>query len=188
MEKNNEKKLETIRVLASWGVYLGAVNILLNLSNIYEIQKITKKENENSYSIESTEEEVDSFMLSNLFVIENDGRLYIINKNLGTPNIYMECHNLFAAFYNLHPEDKDNHNFDFCPQYVHIYEEDITPLYAYLNDETREKIENQNGKVSMYKVNKIEEQLNEKYKKEKNRTTSKVKTYKYQNLWQNIGS
>lgn len=188
MEKDNEKKLEKIKGLAEWGVYLGVANLILNLSAGYKIQNIENKEKENNYSVESTEEEVNPFLLSDLFVIENDDRLYIINRSLSTPSIYMECHNLFAAFYNLHPDDKDNHTFDFCPQYVHIYDEDITPLYEYLDDETREKIEEQNGKVSMYKVNKIEEQINEKYKKEKNKTTSKVKTYKYQNLWQNIGA
>ena len=184
-----EKKIEAIASLAEMGIYIGIINIMFNAFAAEGIHKIIQeKENENSYGVEQTDEEVSTFLLSNLFVIEKENRLYIINKNLETPSIYTECHNLFAAFYNLHPDNKDNHTFDFCPQYVHIYDEDITPLYEYLDDETREKIEEQNGKVSMYKVNKIEEQINEKYKKEKNKTTSKVKTYKYQNLWQNIGA
>lgn len=106
-----------------------------------------------------------TYKLDNLILgeveINNSKELYIIDVN-GSTDIYDEIHNDFKVVCNWHSSDRSNH-YEFCGKYIHLYQEDITPLAISLTDEELEEIRNNDGKLTTSQADKILERLRKEY-------------------------
>ena len=115
------------------------------------------------------------FYLSELIVVTptEENRLdnvYILD---GNGPFYYEYHDEFKAFYNLHAKN-DEHTYDFCPDYVHLYgETDL--LFDYLTDEEIEKVNSRGGEITTLELDEIENRLRSDYQKEINESNQLTK-------------
>lgn len=171
------RKLFTIEYILVSNLIL---TMIFSVSNRLYNERIANELDRISSLIES-ENEI-KYLLNELFVIEYNDKLYIINSS-DTVGFYSECHNLFNVIIN--PTKSDIQIYDY--ESIKDYDGKLVSLFEYLKEDEIETIK-KFGYVTPDKINKIEERINEQYKYENNKKTSKVKEYKYQNLWKNINA
>lgn len=160
---NNDEELETM--LKSYlKQYIDENSALTEQKNALESEIAALEKQKEELTNNKT------YDVKQLLVVEysfeaNKQNLWILNTEYTGTEICDEVFGRFKAWYGLHPEDPNNHQYEVCARYVHLYPENTQPLANYLTDDRIAEIVQNGSRITTTTLREIEEEINAEYNK-----------------------